>query len=66
MASKNSSNNGNDEWKLSLYELQRTRHEVITDNTEIAVPQESIHKDLMCPICLDLLNKTMATKCLHR
>lgn len=45
MASKNSSNNGNDEWKLSLYELQRTRHEVITDNTEIAVPQESIHKD---------------------
>ncbi|XP_060875442.1 E3 ubiquitin-protein ligase RING2-like [Metopolophium dirhodum] len=66
MASKNSSNNGNDEWTLSLYELQRTSHEVITDDTEIAVSQESVHKDLMCPICLDLLNKTMATKCLHR
>ncbi|XP_016662806.1 E3 ubiquitin-protein ligase RING2-like [Acyrthosiphon pisum] len=66
MASKNSSNNDNDEWKLSLYELQRTCHEVITDDTEIEVPLESIHKDLMCPICLELLNKTMATKCLHR
>jgi len=66
MASKNSNNNGNDEWKLSLYELQRTCHEVITDDTKIEAPLESIHRDLMCPICLDLLNKTMTTKCLHR
>lgn len=66
MASKNSSNNDKDEWSLSLYELQRTPHEVITDDTEVAVPLESIYIDLMCPICLELLNKTMATKCLHR
>ncbi|XP_022250098.1 E3 ubiquitin-protein ligase RING2-like [Limulus polyphemus] len=54
-------------WELSLYELNRTSQEVITDNTEIAVSPRSLHSELMCPICLDMLKNTMTTKeCLHR
>jgi E3 ubiquitin-protein ligase RING2-A len=54
-------------WELSLYELNRTPQELITDETEIAVNPRSLHSELMCPICLDMLNSTMTTKeCLHR
>ncbi|RZF45452.1 hypothetical protein LSTR_LSTR009323 [Laodelphax striatellus] len=54
-------------WELSLYELHRTPQDAITDNTEIAVSPRSLHSELMCPICLDMLKKTMTTKeCLHR
>ena len=54
-------------WELSLYELQRTPQEAITDSTEIAVSPRSLHSELMCPICLDMLKNTMTTKeCLHR
>lgn len=54
-------------WELSLYELHRTPQEIITDNTEIAVSPRSLHSELMCPICLDMLKVTMTTKeCLHR
>ncbi|CAH0388166.1 unnamed protein product [Bemisia tabaci] len=54
-------------WELSMYELHRTPQEAITDNTEIAVSPRSLHSELMCPICLDMLKKTMTTKeCLHR
>lgn len=54
-------------WELSLYELHRTPQEAITDNTEIAVSPRSLHSELMCPICLDMLKQTMTTKeCLHR
>lgn len=54
-------------WELSLYELHRTPQEAITDNTEIAVSPRSLHSELMCPICLDMLKNTMTTKeCLHR
>ncbi|CAD7090395.1 unnamed protein product [Hermetia illucens] len=57
----------NKTWDLSLYELQRKPQEVITDNTEIAVSPRSLHSELMCPICLDMLKRTMTTKeCLHR
>nr|SVE84332.1 EOG090X08BJ [Daphnia pulex] len=57
----------NKSWELSLYELQRTPQEAITDNTEIAVSPRSLHSELMCPICLDMLKNTMTTKeCLHR
>lgn len=57
----------NKTWELSLYELQRKPQEVITDSTEIAVSPRSLHSELMCPICLDMLKKTMTTKeCLHR
>lgn len=57
----------NKTWELSLYELHRAPQEVITDATEIAVSPRSLHSELMCPICLDMLKKTMTTKeCLHR
>uniref|UniRef100_H2ZEA9 RING-type E3 ubiquitin transferase n=1 Tax=Ciona savignyi TaxID=51511 RepID=H2ZEA9_CIOSA len=57
----------NKTWELTPYELQRTPQEVITDNTEIAVSPRSLHSELMCPICLDMLRNTMTTKeCLHR
>lgn len=57
----------NKTWDLSLYELNRTPQDAITDNTEIAVSPRSLHSELMCPICLDMLKKTMTTKeCLHR
>ncbi|TNN31640.1 E3 ubiquitin-protein ligase RING2 [Liparis tanakae] len=42
-------------------------HEAITDGLEIAVSPRSLHSELMCPICLDMLKNTMTTKeCLHR
>ncbi|XP_016105354.1 E3 ubiquitin-protein ligase RING2-like [Sinocyclocheilus grahami] len=54
-------------WELSLYELQRNPQEAITDGLEIAVSPRSLHSELMCPICLDMLKNTMTTKeCLHR
>lgn len=54
-------------WGLSPYEMHRTPQEAITDNTEIAVSPRSLHNELMCPICLDMLKNTMTTKeCLHR
>jgi len=58
---------GEKSWDLSLYELHRTPHEAITDNTEIAVSPKSLQSELTCPICLDMLTSTMTTKeCLHR
>ncbi|KTF94530.1 hypothetical protein cypCar_00041434 [Cyprinus carpio] len=37
------------------------------DSTEIDVSPRSLHSELMCPICLDMLKNTMTTKeCLHR
>lgn len=57
----------NKTWDLSLYELNRLPQEPITDATEIAVSPRSLHSELMCPICLDMLKDTMTTKeCLHR
>jgi len=54
-------------WELSLYELHRSPHEVKTDDIEINVSPRSLHSELMCPICLDVLKNTMTTKeCLHR
>lgn len=35
--------------------------EAIMDGTEIAVSR-SLHSELMCPICLDMLKNTMTTK----
>uniref|UniRef100_A0A671PQ08 RING-type E3 ubiquitin transferase n=1 Tax=Sinocyclocheilus anshuiensis TaxID=1608454 RepID=A0A671PQ08_9TELE len=41
--------------------------EAIMDSTEIDVSPRSLHSELMCPICLDMLKNTMTTKeCLHR
>ncbi|XP_075473033.1 E3 ubiquitin-protein ligase RING2 isoform X3 [Ascaphus truei] len=42
-------------------------NEAITDGLEIVVSPRSLHSELMCPICLDMLKNTMTTKeCLHR
>lgn len=36
-------------------------------DSDIAVSPRSLHRELMCPICLDILNQTMTTReCLHR
>lgn len=48
--------------ELSLYELHRTPQEAITDGTEISISPRSLHSELMCPICLDMLKNTMTTK----
>lgn len=54
-------------WELSLYELHRSPQEAVMDGTEVAVSPRSLHSELMCPICLDMLKNTMTTKeCLHR
>jgi len=55
-------------WELSHYEINRKAQSLITTaSTKIAVSSKSVHSDLRCPICLDLLNTTMTTKeCLHR
>lgn len=67
MMSCSDTQSSNKTWELSLYELHRTPQEVITDTTEIAVSPRSLHSELMCPICLDMLKNTMTTKeCLHR
>lgn len=48
--------------ELSLYELHRKPHEVITDQTVIGVSPRALHSELMCPICLDLMKNTLTTK----
>uniref|UniRef100_A0A8C9UTG4 E3 ubiquitin-protein ligase RING1 n=1 Tax=Spermophilus dauricus TaxID=99837 RepID=A0A8C9UTG4_SPEDA len=51
-------------WKPSFHAKGK---EAIMDGTEIAVSPRSLHSELMCPICLDMLKNTMTTKeCLHR
>ncbi len=47
---------------LSLYELHRKPHEMVSDSTTIAVSPRSLHNELMCPICLDLMRNTQTTK----
>ncbi|XP_028657162.1 E3 ubiquitin-protein ligase RING2-A-like [Erpetoichthys calabaricus] len=67
MATPANVQNPSKNWELSLYELHRTPQEAIMDGTEIAVSPRSLHSELMCPICLDMLKNTMTTKeCLHR
>lgn len=54
-------------WELNQYELNRIPHEIIYDETEIAISPQILQNELLCPICLDILKKTMTTKeCLHR
>lgn len=54
-------------WELNLYEQSRVPQEIIYDDRSIAVSPKVLQNELMCPICLDILKKTMTTKeCLHR
>ncbi|KAI4817865.1 hypothetical protein KUCAC02_011238 [Chaenocephalus aceratus] len=54
-------------WELSLYELHRSPQEAVVDGTEVTVSPRSLHRDIRCPICLDMLKNTMTAKeCLHR
>lgn len=63
----NNENGPENRWELSLYEQNREPQPVIMDDTEITVTPRSLHSEVMCPICLDILNVTMTTKeCLHR
>jgi E3 ubiquitin-protein ligase RNF1/2 len=65
--SENDSANYSKTWELNIYELNRLPHEIIYDDTEIAVSPRVLQSELMCPICLDILKNTMTTKeCLHR
>ncbi|KAL7290157.1 E3 ubiquitin-protein ligase RING1-like [Trichogramma pretiosum] len=67
MAAATAEQPGKGAWELSVYEAQRQPHCAVDDDTEIGVSPRSLHSELMCPICLDLLKKTMTTKeCLHR
>lgn len=66
-ASENDSGSFSKTWELNIYELNRMPHEIIYDDTEIAVSPRVLQSELMCPICLDILKNTMTTKeCLHR
>lgn len=67
MTSSNQSNGNTKTWELSLYEQERKPQPIITSDTPIAVSPRSLHSELMCPICLDMLKNTHTTKeCLHR
>lgn len=46
--------------------MERKPQKLITDS-DAAVSPRSLTRELMCPICLDILNQTMTTReCLHR
>lgn len=48
--------------ELSLYELHRKPHEMVTDSTVVAVSPRALRSELMCPICLDLMRTPLTTK----
>ncbi len=48
--------------EISLYEVHRKPHEVVIDDSLIAVSPRALHAELMCPICLDLMRNTQTTK----
>ena len=67
MATTEAAPSSNKTWRLTLYEMHRVPQEVISSDIEIKVSPRSLHSELMCPICLDMLKTTMTTKeCLHR
>lgn len=52
--------------ELTEYETDRSPQEMRMD-MDIAVHPRLLHRELMCPICLDILKQTMTTReCLHR
>ncbi|KAH8031334.1 hypothetical protein MRX96_032355 [Rhipicephalus microplus] len=63
-----SSSSGNGRWQLNDYERQRSRHKLITDDAMLVpLHEDSLQRDFMCGICIDLLRNAVATTtCLHR
>jgi hypothetical protein len=52
---------------LTLYDIHRKPRPVILDDRTVSLPLGQLSKELQCPICLQLLNKTLtAMECLHR
>lgn len=53
-------------WELTEYERER-RPQEITIDSDIAISPRSLYREIICPICLDILSHTRAAPdCLHR
>lgn len=53
-------------FELTEYEMERKAQKISAD-TEISISPYTLHRELMCPICLEILDQTMTTReCLHR
>lgn len=53
-------------WELTEYEQVREPQEVAMD-AEMAYSLRPLYREIICPLCLDILNKTVTTReCLHR
>lgn len=53
-------------WELTEYEKERRPQEISMDS-EMAISPRSLYREIVCPICLDILNQTRAAPdCLHR
>lgn len=47
--------------------MDKKSQRVVVVESDVAICPRSVHRELMCPICLDILNQTMTTReCLHR
>lgn len=52
--------------ELTEYEKERLPQEINMDS-EMAISPRSLYREIVCPICLDILNQTRAAPdCLHR
>uniref|UniRef100_A0A6G1SM93 RING-type E3 ubiquitin transferase n=1 Tax=Aceria tosichella TaxID=561515 RepID=A0A6G1SM93_9ACAR len=53
-------------WELTEYELERQPQEINMDS-DMAISPRSLYREIVCPICLDILSQTRAAPdCLHR
>lgn len=53
-------------WELTEYEQERQPQEINMDS-EMAISPKSLYREIVCPVCLDILNQTRAAPdCLHR
>lgn len=53
-------------WELTEYEQERRPQEITLDS-EMAISPRSLYREIICPICLDILSQTRAAPdCLHR
>lgn len=53
-------------WQLSEYDMERGPQEISLDS-DLTLAPRSLYREIVCPICLDILNQTRAAPdCLHR